>query len=93
MLEIITELECTLINEENPGYLEISHQSGFLYILISRTEYKFMSLSERITRIFDILKYYHSSVLEKYPVIVETYSEAELVDYMIYLMPEFIHGK
>lgn len=86
MTETLVEIEATLINEEDPGYLEISKQHEFIFILISRTDYKFMSLSERIARIFDVLKFYHQSVLDKNPVIVETYSEEELTDYFRYLM-------
>lgn len=77
---LLTILECTLLSEEQPSYIEVSYQSGFIYILLSKPEYKNYSLSERINGVFNLLKYEHSAIIEKYPVIVECLSEDELTE-------------
>lgn len=78
----LTELECLLINEEDPEYLECSYQEvdnqGFIYILLSKPEYKYYNLSERIYSIFDVLKFYASDILEEFPIIVECLDSNEL---------------
>lgn len=78
----LTELEVVLINEETPAYIEISYQkidqSGFIYVLLSKPEYRFMSLSERIYGIFEILEQFCFDILNEFPVIVECLDETEL---------------
>lgn len=78
----LVEIECVLINEENPSYIEVSFQKNydqeFIYILLSKYEYQWYSLSERMLSIFDILKWYCKDILETYPVIVETLTIEEL---------------
>ena len=77
---ILLLLEATLINEENPDYIEVSEQAGFIYILISKKEYENIPLHERIMRISSLLEFEHDDILDKYPVIIECYDEKELTD-------------
>lgn len=74
----LTELEVVLINEESPAYLEVSMQQNFIYVLLSKPEYRFMSLSERIYGIFEILEQFCFDILNDFPVIVECLDEKEL---------------
>lgn len=76
--EVLTILEVVLINEENPSYIEVSAQNGFLYILLSKPEYMYSSLSERILSVFEILKTFCADILESYSIIVETLTTEEL---------------
>lgn len=76
----LTEIESVLINHEDPGYLEVSAQQNFIYILISKQEYKYYNLSERILAVFEILKWQVPHILEEIPVIIETFTEPELTD-------------
>lgn len=81
MLEIdniLTLLEVTLLNEEIPDYIEVSFQNNFIYILLSKREYENMSISERIYRIFNLLKFDHFDIIQKYPIIVECLDPKEL---------------
>lgn len=77
---VLLLLEATLINEERPEYIEVSHQMGFIHILLSKKEYENMPLHERIMRITSLLEFEHEEILEQYPVIVECLSDAELTD-------------
>jgi hypothetical protein len=74
----LTEIEIVLINEESPDYLEVSYQQGFIYILCSKAEYMYSSLSERIYSIFEILETFCGDILEEYSFIVETFTAEEL---------------
>lgn len=75
---LLTYIECIIINAIFPEYLEISYQDGFLYILLSKKEYKFYSLSERQESIFNLLKIEIPDIMEKYPIIVEVFDSNEL---------------
>lgn len=75
---LLTLLECTLINEESPDYIEVSEQNGFIYILLSKRDYKNMSISERINGIFNLLRFEHLDILQKYVIIVECLDSQEL---------------
>ena len=75
-------IECALLNEENPDYLEVSLQNGYIYILISKRKYKFYTLSERIYGVFEVLKLYCPEILYEFPFLIETFSEPELTDLM-----------
>lgn len=74
----LTILECLLINELDPGYLEVSYQMNFIYILVSKYDYKHYSLSERIYDVFEVLKIFADDILKEFPVIVETLDSTEL---------------
>lgn len=76
--EKLAILECVLINEENPSYLEVSFQNGFIYCLLSKPEYMYSTLSERILSVFEILKTFCQDILDEYSIIVETLTSEEL---------------
>lgn len=80
--EKLTIVECVLINEEAPDYCEVSYQNGYVYILLSKREYKFYTLSERIYSVFEILKLYCPEILYEFPFLIETFSEDELTNLM-----------
>lgn len=71
-------IESTIINTENPSYIEVSFQAGFIYVLVSKPEYKHYLLHERIQSIFSLIQFEHEDILERYPIIVECYDEQEL---------------
>lgn len=73
-------LEATLINEERPEYIEVSEQAGFIFILLSKKEYKDIPLHERILRITSLLEFEHDDILDQYPVIVECYDDQQFTD-------------
>lgn len=78
--EKLTLIECTLISEAD--YLEVSFQQEMIYILISKREYKYYNLSERIYSVFELLKLCCPEVLYEYPVLIETFDEMELTHLM-----------
>lgn len=76
----LLSIECTLLNETTPDYIEISYQNGFIHILTCKSEYQYFTISERIKSIFILLEYYHSDIIEMYPVIVECFDEKEITE-------------
>ena len=74
----LTLIECILLDEERPDYIEVSKQQNFVYILLSRESYKYDKLSERIYSVFEVLELYCPEFLQKYSFIVETFSSEEL---------------
>lgn len=71
-------IECILINEEIPDYIEISYQNNFIYCLIAKEDYKHQSLSERIIGIFEVLTWNCPDILAEYSIIVETLDTHQL---------------
>ena len=78
--EKLTLVECALISESD--YLEVSYQSGYIYILISKREYKFYTLSERIYSVFELLKLTVPEILYEHPFLIETFDSNELSELM-----------
>jgi len=74
----MTIIECIILNEEIPDYMEVSWQNNFIYILVSKAEYLYSSLSERMLNIFEILKQFCGDILGEFSVIVETFTSEEL---------------
>lgn len=71
-------IECVLINEEQPDYIEVSFQNGFIYCLIAKEDYKHQALSERVLGIFEVLKWNCPDILEEYSIILEALDTHEL---------------
>ena len=78
--EKLTLVECALISEAD--YLEVSYQNGYIYILLSKREYKYYTLSERIYSVFELLKLTVPEILYEHPFLIETFSESELTNLM-----------
>lgn len=76
--ELLTIIEVTLLNEIFPDYIEVSFQQNFIYILISKEDFKFQTLSDRILGVFELLKFYCPEILEEFPFIIETFDSQEL---------------
>lgn len=75
---ILLLLECTLINEEQPSYIEVSFQLDSIYILLSKPDYKHYKVHERIQRIYALLQFEHSDIIDEIPVIIECLDSDEL---------------
>ena len=80
--EKLTIVEVTLLNEIQPDYLEVSFQSGFIYVLISKEDFKYQTLSERIWNVFELLKWNIPEILDEFPFVIETFDSNELTDLM-----------
>ncbi len=75
---ILLLLEATLLEHEQPDYIEVSENAGLIYILVSKDEYKNVPLYERIQKISALLEFDHEDILDIYPVIVEALDSDEL---------------
>jgi hypothetical protein len=73
-------LECLLINDVDPIFLQIDYQQEFIYIFVVADYFKHYSISERIEAIFMLLKFDCPSILSEYPVAVECFSEEEFTE-------------
>lgn len=69
---ILALIETTLINEEQPDFIEVSHHTGIIYVMCAKKDYKGIPLYERIQKIQALLEFDHEDVLDQFPVIVET---------------------
>lgn len=74
---LLTSIEVALLNAEKPEYLEVSLQNNFIYILVSKRDYKHYSLSERQKSLFKLLEVEFGDTI-KYPVIIEAFCDKEL---------------
>lgn len=74
----LTLIEFVLLATLQPSYIEVSYQSGFVYVLVSKPEYKDWSLSERTASLFELVKFELPHILEKYSLIIEVLDENEL---------------
>lgn len=77
---ILTQIECTLLEQEAPDYFEVSRQGNFIYILSSKEDYKYYNLKERIRGIFYLLQFEHPRILQENSIIIETFTPEELKD-------------
>lgn len=75
-------LECTLINEENPDYIEVSfsQEHNTIYILLSKPDYINYKIHERIQGVFALLSFEHSEIINEIPMIIECLTPTELDD-------------
>lgn len=71
-------IEATIIQEEDPDYIEVNAKNGIIYVTLAKKEYKNMPLHERIQKIRGILEFEHDDVLDEWPVLLDTYDEDEL---------------
>ena len=75
---LLTLIECTLLEQEKPDYIEISYQMDHIYILLSKEEYKNYRIYERVQSIYALIQFEHSELLEEYAIIVECLDSDEL---------------
>jgi hypothetical protein len=75
---LLTLIECTVLEHEVPDYLEVSWQNGAIYILVSKDSYKNIPLYDRINGIYALIQFEHSELLDEYSVIVEAFDSDEL---------------
>lgn len=78
--ETLIYLECLLVNDMNPIYLQVDFQQEFVYIFIVCDYFKHYSISERISSVFSLLKVDCPSVLKEYSIAAECFSEQEFTD-------------
>jgi hypothetical protein len=77
---ILTLIECTLINDERPEYIEVSYQNGAIYVLLSKKEYEHYGLYERIQGVYGLINFEHSDILGEHHLIVECFTPDELTE-------------
>jgi hypothetical protein len=75
---ILTLIECTVLEHEQPDYIEVSAQNGSIYLLVSKKEYKDMPLYDRIQGIYALIQFELSELLDEYSVIVEALDSDQL---------------
>lgn len=78
--EVLVYLECLLIQAEEPEYIEVSLQHGFIYIVLMKGKYSFYSIKERITGVFLLLQLDCPNIVENYPILIECFSDVEFDD-------------
>lgn len=75
---ILTLIECTLLEQERPEYIEVSYQMDKIYVLLSKEEYKHYKIHERVQSIYALLQFEHSDILDEYSLVVECLDSEEL---------------
>lgn len=75
---ILTLIECLILETEVPDYIEVSFQNGNLYVLVSKDSYKNIPLYDRIQPIYSLIQFEYSHLLDEYHVIVEALDSEEL---------------
>lgn len=75
---ILTLIECTLLEFEKPDYVEISYQQDHIYILLSKEDYKNYKIHERVQSVYALIQFEHSEILEEYAIIVECLDSDQL---------------
>jgi hypothetical protein len=75
---ILTLIECTLLEAEKPDYIEVSWQMDTIYVLLSKEEYRNIKVYERIQSVYALIQFEHSELLEEYSVLVECLDSDEL---------------
>lgn len=71
-------LECLIINELSPIFLQVDHQQDFIYLFIACDYFKHYSISERIDTVFSLLKFDCPAILREHPIAVEAFDSDEL---------------
>jgi hypothetical protein len=64
----------------DPIFLQVDYQQEFIYLFIVCDYFKDYSISERIESIFTLIKFDCPSILGKYSIAVEAFSEQEFTD-------------
>jgi hypothetical protein len=75
-------IECTLINNYDPVFMNVTYQNEFIYIYVVCKKFKNYKLSERIRSVFSLLKFECYDILSEYPILVEAFDETELQEQM-----------
>jgi hypothetical protein len=75
---ILTLIECTLLEQEKPDYIEVSWQNDIIYVLLSKEEYRHIKVYERIQSVYALIQFEYSELLEEYSVLVECLDSDEL---------------
>lgn len=80
--DILITLECAIVNELNPDYFEVTEQNGFIYILLSKIEYKNKMLHERLLEAQGLIEFENDEIFKAYKVIIECFDMDELTELM-----------
>jgi len=74
-------LECCIINNEMPDFLDVYYSEGVINILVATDNYKSYNVSERIKGVFEIIGWEYPEILDNYPVIVNCLTLSELDEF------------
>ncbi len=75
---LLTLIECCVLEHEMPDYIEVSFQNGSIYVLVSKESYKNIPLYDRIQSIYSLIQFEYSELLEQHHVIVEALDSEQL---------------
>jgi hypothetical protein len=84
---MLTSLKETIVTKLNPDFLSILHNtegdSPFIHIVISKKNFKNKLIEERVKEVYDVLMK-DTPLMQpmKLPIIVEAFSEEELLEVM-----------
>lgn len=76
--EDLTLIEFVVLNTLHPSYIEVSYQMDYVYILVSKPEFRYWPLNERISSIFKLLEFEIPDMMKKYSFVVEAMDDKEL---------------
>lgn len=75
---ILTLIECSVLEHEVPDYLEVSFQNGNIHVLVAKESYKDIPLYDRIQSIYSLIQFEYSELLDEYHIIVEALDSDQL---------------
>jgi hypothetical protein len=79
-IELLAELEYALCAKLRPTFLVLSPPNEFkeIHVIISTLAFKHMTIQERTNNTFSLIKQYSPVILDKYLLVIQTYSSDEM---------------
>lgn len=85
MNELITQIESVLVSNLRPHFLIISKEEDYINIIIARSEYKYLSIPNRVSRIYNLIEALIPDTIPKNKIIIQAFDCDEMSDYLEYL--------
>jgi hypothetical protein len=86
--ELITELENIIIRRFRPTFLSIhagdTETPRFIHVVVSVSSFSEMPVDKRVVMVYKGIRDENPDLLDKIPIIIETFSSTEMVDLFEY---------
>ena len=89
-INILASIESVLSIHLRPHFLSVTKEEEVISIIVSHPSFSFLAVSERISKIFDLLKLHNPVIFNQTNVVVQAFSEEELEDLFEYWVDDDI---
>lgn len=86
--EILKSLESIICVHVRPHFLSITEEDGVFSVIISHPSFLFMTMPERVSRIFDLIRIWNPDILKQGTIVVQAFDGKELEDIFQYWVDE-----